>query len=227
MSNQNKCKNEEKSNAHEITKKDLWYEEEEKKKKSDRTNYQQFQLLRELIVTTITTNQNYQYLLTKQQLLLYSLFIQLVWYQVFVKSIVHSVILCKSFLSLLFYSSECMSSVSFKSNPEPEPEWLWTADECEILKISICSIKSTTEILTQTDDMNIQTWIQYITSFSASGVSEASYFNDINVIKFLDQFKWLEKDHAVKDNELIKLLSEYCKPSLQEIIKTQDKFKTK
>ena len=75
--------------------------------------------------------------------------------------------------------------------------------------------------------MNTQTWIQYIISFPASGVSEAPYFNDTDVMKFLNQFKQLEKDHAVEDNELIKLLPEYCESSLQEIIKTQDKFETK
>jgi len=31
----------------------------------------------------------------------------------------------------------------------------------------------------------------------------------------------------VKDDELVELLPEYCKPSLQEIIKAQDEFETK
>ena len=82
-----------------------------------------------------------------------------------------------------------MSSVSSDSNSEPEPEQLWTADKHETLKTPICSTKSLTEISTQTDNMNIQTQIQYIISFLASDVSEASYFNGTDVTKFLDWFK--------------------------------------
>ena len=72
ISNQKKCKSEQRRKIQKTTtkterittnnnknKRDLWYKEEKKKEKSDRTNYQQFQLLRELIEPIITTNQNH------------------------------------------------------------------------------------------------------------------------------------------------------------------------
>ena len=60
------------------------------------------------------------------------------------------------------------------------------------------------EILSQTQN------IHYFISFSASDVSEASYFNEADITKFLNHFKHLGTSHEVSDDELIKILPGYC-----------------
>ena len=60
------------------------------------------------------------------------------------------------------------------------------------------------EILSQTQN------IHYFISFPASGVSGAPYFNEADITKFLNHFKCLGTSHEVFNDELIKMLPEYC-----------------
>jgi hypothetical protein len=59
----------------------------------------------------------------------------------------------------------------------------------------------------------------FLISFSTSGVSEASYFNNANIIRFLNQFKLLGENHGVSNNNLITKIPEYCEPELQKVVK--------
>ena len=61
-----------------------------------------------------------------------------------------------------------------------------------------------TEILSWTQN------ICYFISFSASNVPGASYFNGVDITKFLNHFKCLRTSHEVPDDELIEMLPEYC-----------------
>src|SRR5204863_4923007 len=70
----------------------------------------------------------------------------------------------------------------------------------------------------------IQQIIQYFISFSASDISDASYFNELNVMRFLNQFKLLSENHEVKNATLIKKLSKYCKSEIQKKVKTQESY---
>ena len=74
------------------------------------------------------------------------------------------------------------------------------------------------EILFQTQN------IHYFISFSASDVSETPYFNEADITKFLNCFKHLKTSHEVSDDELIKMLSEYCAQSLQNIIQIKSEY---
>ena len=47
--------------------------------------------------------------------------------------------------------------------------------------------------------------------FSVSDVSDAFYFNKVNIMLFLDCFKLLDKNYYINNSELIKKLSDYCK----------------
>ena len=56
--------------------------------------------------------------------------------------------------------------------------------------------------------------------FSVSDVSDAFYFNEVNITLFLDCFKLLDKNYYINNSDLIKKLSDYCKLKIQEEIRT-------
>src|SRR5436190_1282325 len=64
--------------------------------------------------------------------------------------------------------------------------------------------------------MIIQQIIQYLISFSASDILNVSYFNELNMTRFLNQFKLLNENHEVKNVILIKKLSKYCELKIQK-----------
>ena len=56
-------------------------------------------------------------------------------------------------------------------------------------------------------------------SFPASDVSDAFYFNEANVMLFLNCFKLLDKNYYVSNSELVRKLSNYCESEIQEKIR--------
>ena len=56
--------------------------------------------------------------------------------------------------------------------------------------------------------------------FSVSDMSDAFYFNEANVMLFLNHFKLLDKNYYINNSDLIKKLSDYCKFKIQEKIRT-------
>ena len=88
------------------------------------------------------------------------------------------------------------------------------------LKTSSANISIQTESLT----MTAQQIIQYFISFSVSDVSDASYFNELNVTRFLNQFKLLSENHEIKNTILIKKFLKYCELEIQKEIKTQENY---
>ena len=70
----------------------------------------------------------------------------------------------------------------------------------------------------------IQQIIQYLISFSASNISDASYFNESDTTRFLNQFKLLSENHEVKNATLIKKFLKYCKSEIQKKVKTQENY---
>jgi len=73
--------------------------------------------------------------------------------------------------------------------------------------------RSMLEVMTS-DSISILTvqtqQVQYVMSFSESDISEAFYFNELNITDFLSQFQRLEKKHEITEEELIEILSDYC-----------------
>ena len=57
-------------------------------------------------------------------------------------------------------------------------------------------------------------------SFSASDVPDTLYFNEVNIMLFLDHFKLLDENYYINNLNLIKKLSDYCKFKIQEEIRT-------
>ena len=53
--------------------------------------------------------------------------------------------------------------------------------------------------------------IIYILPFSKPNIPEASYFNNVNIIKFLYYFQHLDKKYGVNNNNLIKIFPNYYK----------------
>ena len=61
--------------------------------------------------------------------------------------------------------------------------------------------------------------IYILTSFLISDVSDAFYFNEVNITLFLDYFKLLDENYYINDLNLIKKLSDYCESEIQEEIR--------
>ena len=75
-------------------------------------------------------------------------------------------------------------------------------------------------------NLETQQTVQYFISFSASDVSDASYFNESDVMRFLNQFKLLSENHEMKNVMLIKKFLKYCELKIQKKIKTQENYIT-
>ncbi len=72
--------------------------------------------------------------------------------------------------------------------------------------------------------LNLKQIMMYIFSFLKSETSEASYFSEIEVIKFLHQFYKLKKYHEVINMKLIKMFSDYYKHEKCSYVKAQKNF---
>ena len=66
--------------------------------------------------------------------------------------------------------------------------------------------------------------IYIIILFLTSGVPDALYFNEANIMLFLDCFKLLDKNYYINNLKLIKKLPDYCKLKIQEEIKVLAKY---
>ena len=105
---------------------------------------------------------------------------------------------------------------------------LMSKEQLALRTSSTHSRTSSTNILIQIESlmMTIQQIIWYLISFSASDVSDASYFNESDMTRFLNQFKLLNENHEVKNAILIKKLSEYCESEIQKKVKMQENYIT-
>src|SRR5436190_17442595 len=90
------------------------------------------------------------------------------------------------------------------------------------LKTSLTDVSIQIKLLT----MIVQQIIQYFISFSASDISDASYFNESDMMRFLNQFKLLNENHEMKNVTLIKKLLKYCESEIQKKVKTQESYIT-
>ena len=61
--------------------------------------------------------------------------------------------------------------------------------------------------------------IYILTSFSVSDVLNAFYFNEADIMLFLNHFKLLDKNYYINNLNLIKKLSDYCESEIQEEIR--------
>ena len=67
--------------------------------------------------------------------------------------------------------------------------------------------------------MSASNLIYVLMLFSAPGVPSAFYFNEVNIMHFLNCFKLLDENYYINNSDLIKKLSNYCKFEIQEKIK--------
>ena len=68
--------------------------------------------------------------------------------------------------------------------------------------------------------MSVLNLIDVLMLFLASDVLSALYFNEANVMLFLNHFKLLDKNYYVNNSELVRKLSDYCESEIQEEIRT-------
>ena len=67
--------------------------------------------------------------------------------------------------------------------------------------------------------MSASNSIYVLMLFSVSDVSDAFYFNEVNIILFLNHFKLLDENYYINNSDLIKKLSDYCKLKIQKKIR--------
>ena len=84
------------------------------------------------------------------------------------------------------------------SDSELQAKKCLTAEEQEALLIFM--IRSTWFLSSQScASMKIQSTVHYVISFLMLKTSEASYFSELNVIKFVECFENLEKNHEMSE----------------------------
>ena len=71
---------------------------------------------------------------------------------------------------------------------------------------------------------NSEQIMMYMLSFLKSETSEASYFSRANIMKFLHWFHKLKKYHEMKDENLIKMLLDYCEHEKHNHVRAQKNF---
>ena len=103
---------------------------------------------------------------------------------------------------------------------------LMSKEYSELRTFLTCSRTSSTDVLIQTESstMMMQQTVWYLISFSASDISDTSYFNESDVTRFLNCFKLLDENHEVKNVTLIQKLSKYCESEIQKEVKTQENY---
>src|SRR5438034_8168688 len=72
--------------------------------------------------------------------------------------------------------------------------------------------------------LNLEQMIMYMFFFLKFEISEASYFNRANVMKFLHRFHKLEKHHEMRDENLIEMLLNYCEHRKYNHVRAQKNF---
>ena len=72
--------------------------------------------------------------------------------------------------------------------------------------------------------MSVPNLIHVLTSFPAPDVPNAFYFNEANVMLFLNHFKLLDENYYVSDSELVRKLSDYYEFKIQEKIRILTKY---
>ena len=189
----------------------------------------------EILKLLITKNQIVsEQKIIKQQALLYFFFIQMLWYQVFVQLLAWLFI--ASIYSYLFCTDQIQNIISIYMNishshvsSDDENKKKSTNEKQLILRtFSTHSKTSSADVSVQTESltMTTQQTIWYLILFSASDVSDASYFNESDMTRFLNQFKLLSKNHEVKNVILIKKLLKYCESENKKKVKMQENYIT-
>ena len=67
--------------------------------------------------------------------------------------------------------------------------------------------------------MSASNLIYILTSFSVSDVLNVLYFNEADIMLFLNHFKLLDENYYINDSDLIKKLSDYYESEIQEEIR--------
>src|SRR5204863_8251119 len=70
--------------------------------------------------------------------------------------------------------------------------------------------------------MKIQSTVHYVIFFLTFRTSEALYFTKSDVIKFVEHFENFRKNHEMSEQQIIEVISHYCKQKIQDIIKAQN-----
>ena len=162
---------------------------------------------------------------------MYFFFIQMLWYQAFIQllawlftAFTHSCLFCTDWIWNII--SIYMNISHSHESSDSEIRRKLTSKEQLALRTSLTYSTSSANILVQTESliMITQQTIQYLISFSVSDVSDASYFNESNVMRFLNQFKLLNENHEVKNVTLIKKLLKYYELRIQKEVKAQENY---
>ena len=70
--------------------------------------------------------------------------------------------------------------------------------------------------------MKIQLIICYVIFFLMFRISEALYFAESDIIKFVECFENFRKDHEMSEQQITEIVFCYCEQKIQNIIKAQN-----
>ena len=130
------------------------------------------------------------------------LVIQLLWHQVFAETVFHYLM----FEIVTHVSIALRSNFDIKSSSQEKLDTENSVNAEESVNLNMSSNSSSAE---NTSMLNSEQTVIYMFLFSKSETSEASYFSKADVMKFLHWFYKLKKHHEIRDENLIKMLSNY------------------
>ena len=163
---------------------------------------------------------------------MYFFFIQMLWYQAFIQLLAwlfiastHSCLFCIDWIWNIIFIYINISHSHVSSDSENERK-LMNEKQLALRTSSTHSRTLLADVSVQTKSLIMMTQqiIWYLISFSASDILNASYFNELNVMRFLNWFKLLSENHEVKNVMLIKKFLKYCKLKIQKEIKMQENY---
>ena len=171
--------------------------------------------------TRKTSNKNAKKI-EKQQNLINFLFVQLIYFQM-----LNNVLFQLLKHEILYHSTSdqkyMMKSMS-NSDSEFQVKKCLIAEKWEAFLIFMT--KFTWFLSSQSHvSMKIQSIICYVVSFFMLRTSETLYFAESNVIKFVECFENLKKNHEISKQWITEVVLCYCKQKIWNIIKAQNVWK--
>ena len=158
----------------------------------------------------------------------------MLWYQAFIQLLAwlftastHSCLFCTDWIQNTIFIY--MNIFHFHVNSDSENRRKSINEKQLTLKTSSTHSKTLSadvSIQIKLLTMMTQQIIWYFISFSASDISDVSYFNELNMMRFLNWFKLLSENHEMKNVMLIKKLLKYCESEIQKEVKTQENYIT-
>jgi len=123
------------------------------------------------------------------------------------------IVICVSIASRLNFDTRSSLWAKFDAESSISTE--------ELMSLNMSSSLSSAENISM---LNLKQIMMYMFSFLKFETSEASYFSEADVMKFLHWFYRLKKHHEMIDEKLIEMFLNYCEHEKHNHVRAQKNF---